>query len=201
MASWTPWPRCPGWHNIRYSLSPGHGYHFLENLEYVQRVARHQVRSCPGVARSLSRPPAFILGCLISLLGACLGLDGGRAGQHCRLSIWMVKTNKIQVITKSVSDSKIKINTLILKQGALSRLSTPSLDFHFLLNSPDQVWFLLVSSVRSSLRAIINSCNKQRNNAVKLPGMHENISGQQCSLEIDADINALQQCMNNTILH
>jgi len=42
MASWTPWPRCPGWHNIRYSLSPGHGYHFLENLEYVQRVARHQ---------------------------------------------------------------------------------------------------------------------------------------------------------------
>ena len=76
MDSWTPWPRCPGWHNIRYSLSPGHAYHFLENLQYVQRVARHQVRSSPGVARPLSRPPTFILGCLISLPGACLSMLG-----------------------------------------------------------------------------------------------------------------------------
>ena len=76
MDSWTPWPRCPGWRNIRYSFSPGHAYHFLENLQYVQRVARHQVRSSPGVARPLSRPPTFILGCLISLPGACLSMLG-----------------------------------------------------------------------------------------------------------------------------
>ena len=74
MDSWTPWLRCPGWHNIRYFLSPGHAYHFLENLQYVQRVASHQVRACPRVARPLSRPPTFILGSLISLLGVCLGM-------------------------------------------------------------------------------------------------------------------------------
>ena len=73
MGSWMPWSRCPGLRNIRYSPSPGHGYHFLENLEYVQRVASHQVGSCPRVARALSRPPGLMPGCLFSLLGACLG--------------------------------------------------------------------------------------------------------------------------------
>ena len=29
-----------------YWLTPGHSYHYLENLEHVQRVARHQVRLC-----------------------------------------------------------------------------------------------------------------------------------------------------------
>jgi len=43
MDSWMPWIRCPGLRNIRYSPPfPGHAYHFLENLQYVQRVARHQ---------------------------------------------------------------------------------------------------------------------------------------------------------------
>ena len=73
MGSWMPWSRCPGLRNIRYSPSPGHGYHFLENLEYVQRVASHQVGLCPRVARALSRPPGLMPGCLFSLLGACLG--------------------------------------------------------------------------------------------------------------------------------
>jgi len=31
----------PG-HGLSSHIPPGHGYHFLENLEYVQRVARHQ---------------------------------------------------------------------------------------------------------------------------------------------------------------
>ena len=73
MGSWMPWSMCPGLRNIRYSPSPGHGYHFLENLEYVQRVASHQVGSRPRVARALSRPPGLMPGCLFSLLGACLG--------------------------------------------------------------------------------------------------------------------------------
>jgi len=42
LSSWTPWPRCPGWRNIRFSPSSGHGYNYLENLEYIQRVAGHQ---------------------------------------------------------------------------------------------------------------------------------------------------------------
>ena len=45
---WTPWHRCPRWHKIRYSSSSGHGYHYLENLDYVQRVARHQVSLISG---------------------------------------------------------------------------------------------------------------------------------------------------------
>jgi len=37
------WTRCPGWPGTRCCSSPpGHGYLFLENLEYVARVARHQ---------------------------------------------------------------------------------------------------------------------------------------------------------------
>ena len=36
--------------------SPGHGYHFLEYLEYVHRVARHKVRSSQKVAWSFSKP-------------------------------------------------------------------------------------------------------------------------------------------------
>ena len=31
---------------LRISPSSGHVYHYLENLEYIQRVARYQVRLC-----------------------------------------------------------------------------------------------------------------------------------------------------------
>ena len=58
VVSWMGWTRCPGWPGTRCCSSleeqcqatarhcsspPGHGYLFLENLEYVARVARHQV--------------------------------------------------------------------------------------------------------------------------------------------------------------